>query len=267
MDSTRQHRPGSAEALRAFWQALSGDYLAQNQISDESFHLGPLLPSGEELGLLPTDPRGLRCLELGCGAAQNSLALARRGALCTALDLAPAMLEAARNRAAELGLTLELIEGDFDAPPAKLAEEGNWDFIHSVWALPFSRDPQKFLQRCASWLAPGGRLLLVSAHPLAAAEWIELEDGEGLFLPDYFRPVFAPRQSLDGEHFCVPRALTPSALINAALAAGLRIDGLYEPEPLPASRLDEAPYQGAHWMQLESQIRRAPHGLVLVAGK
>ena len=267
MDPTRQHRPGSAEALRAFWQALSPDYLAQNVIRDDAFHLGPLLPSGDELGLLPAEPRGLRCLELGSGAAQNSIALARRGALCTALDLAPAMLEAARQRAAELGLPLELIEGDFDAPPARLDGEACWDLIHTVWALPFSRDPQKFLQRCATWLAPGGRLLLVSAHPLAAAEWIELEDGEGLFMTDYFHPVFAPRQSLDGEHFCVPRALTPSTLINAALSAGLRIDGLYEPEPLAPSRLAEAPYQGDHWTRLESQIRRAPHGLVLLAGK
>jgi len=62
---------------------------------------------------------GSALLDLGCGPGQLAIAFARLGATATAMDPDPAMLEAARARAAEAGVALSLVEGSsYDLSPA-----------------------------------------------------------------------------------------------------------------------------------------------------
>jgi SAM-dependent methyltransferase len=62
---------------------------------------------------------GSAVLDLGCGPGQLAIAFARLGATATAMDPDPAMLEAARARAAEAGVALRLVEGSsYDLSPA-----------------------------------------------------------------------------------------------------------------------------------------------------
>lgn len=51
------------------------------------------------LGWLPADLHGARVLDAGCGTGVASIAMARRGALVTAVDLSPTLLDLARERA------------------------------------------------------------------------------------------------------------------------------------------------------------------------
>ncbi|MGY9045560.1 hypothetical protein P775_06070 [Puniceibacterium antarcticum] len=50
------------------------------------------------LGALPRDLDGVRVLDAGCGAGQMTAELAARGALVTAVDISPSLVEIARNR-------------------------------------------------------------------------------------------------------------------------------------------------------------------------
>ncbi len=62
---------------------------------------------------------GSALLDLGCGPGQLAVAFARRGAVVTAMDPDPAMLAAAHESAAEVGVALRLIEGSsYDLGPA-----------------------------------------------------------------------------------------------------------------------------------------------------
>jgi len=62
---------------------------------------------------------GSAVLDLGCGPGQLAIAFARLGATSTAMDPDSAMLEAARARAAEVGVALRLVEGSsYDLSPA-----------------------------------------------------------------------------------------------------------------------------------------------------
>jgi len=53
---------------------------------------------GTLLSWLPTDLRGLRLLDAGCGTGALAVAAARRGALVTAIDLSPTLVDLARER-------------------------------------------------------------------------------------------------------------------------------------------------------------------------
>ena len=67
------------QAIRAGWDAMSDWYQSESRISVDDVHYGPLCPGEKELQIIG-DVQGLRALELACGAAQNSIALAKWGA-------------------------------------------------------------------------------------------------------------------------------------------------------------------------------------------
>ena len=65
---------------------MSESYQADTLISLDDVHYSPLCPGELELGIIG-EVRGKRSLEIACGAAQNSIALAKWGARATAVDM------------------------------------------------------------------------------------------------------------------------------------------------------------------------------------
>ena len=112
-----------------------------------------------------------RCLDLGCGAARNSLPLAAMGFHVTGTDLSLPMIEAARERAARegAGLPVEFIH----APMAPLPfDDRSFDLIvaHGVWNLATAGAEFRAAVREAARVAKPGAGLFVftfSRHTLA----------------------------------------------------------------------------------------------------
>ena len=78
---------------------------------------------------------GVSLLDVATGSGNVALAAARAGAVVTGLDLTPKLLEAARGRALEAGLEIELIEGDAEALP--FADEC-FDLVTSCFGVIFA---------------------------------------------------------------------------------------------------------------------------------
>src|SRR5215467_1338694 len=55
---------------------------------------------------------GQRILDIACGGGRHSLAMARRGALVTGLDIGPTAIATAQRRAHKAGLPIEFVQGD-----------------------------------------------------------------------------------------------------------------------------------------------------------
>src|SRR5712675_2074900 len=68
-------------------------------------------------GLILGGRSPLDALDAGCGTGFLSLELARRGHRVTGVDFAPAMLAAARRKAAAQGLSVHFEEGDAEQLP------------------------------------------------------------------------------------------------------------------------------------------------------
>lgn len=105
---------------------------------------------------LPPPPA--RVLDVGAGTGAMSLLAADLGHDVTGLDLSPAMLDRAREKAAARGRSLSLVVGRSEDPPP-----GPFDAVmerHVLWTLP---EPVAALAAWRRVVRPGGRLLLLEA--------------------------------------------------------------------------------------------------------
>jgi ubiquinone/menaquinone biosynthesis C-methylase UbiE len=114
-----------------------------------------------------------RILEVAIGTGRN-LAYYSAGADVTGIELSPAMLALARERAASLHRPADLHEGDAQHLPFGDARFDTAVCVLSLCAIP---EPRKAISEMYRVLAPGGRLLLVdhigsSWAPVRAAQWL-----------------------------------------------------------------------------------------------
>jgi ubiquinone/menaquinone biosynthesis C-methylase UbiE len=100
------------------------------------------------------------CVDLGAGTGFVTTALAPRVSSVLAVDISPAMAKSLAERAAEAGLRNVLTEvsdlKDFQLPASSA------DLVVSNYALHHLVDPDKraLAARAATWLRPGGRLVI-----------------------------------------------------------------------------------------------------------
>lgn len=82
------------------------------------------------LSRLPTDLRGARVLDAGCGAGQMTAELAARGADVMAVDISPALVDIARARLpAEYASRVSFASGDMTA------DHGRFDYVIAMDSL------------------------------------------------------------------------------------------------------------------------------------
>lgn len=102
---------------------------------------------------------GQRMLDLACGGGRHSLAMARRGAVVTGLDLGPTAIAAARRRAARADLIVEFVQGDIREMTYKAAFDAATFLFGCFTEMP-REDAETCLQRISRSLCPGGMFVL-----------------------------------------------------------------------------------------------------------
>jgi ubiquinone/menaquinone biosynthesis C-methylase UbiE len=106
------------------------------------------------------DPQpGVKWLDLACGTGAVAERAAQRGADVTGVDLAPALLETAKERAQEQGLDIDYRVGDCERLEL---EDGAFDVLTSTCGVMFSPDHQAAAGEIARVVKPGGRIALAN---------------------------------------------------------------------------------------------------------
>lgn len=100
------------------------------------------------------DFRGKRLLDLGCGAGENSVYFAKRGALCVAVDYSPGMLEVALQLAAANSVH---IQGHVMNAMALDFSDNTFDFVYASNLLHHLTEPKIAIREMHRVLKPGGK--------------------------------------------------------------------------------------------------------------
>jgi len=134
---------------KTYWEGRWGTAQAGE---GRSLQVHPYLPS--ETTDLPVGT----ALDAGCGTGTESLWLAGQGWHVTGADISPTALTAAAGRAAAAGLEdrVEWIDVDL----ARWEPNRRWDLVVTSYAHA-DIGQLAFYQRIASWVSPGGTLLII----------------------------------------------------------------------------------------------------------
>lgn len=225
------------EANRKRWDERVPLHLASDYYDLEAFRSGkdPLRPFElAEVG----DVTGRSLLHLQCHIGLDTLSWARHGASrVVGLDFSEPAVEAARDLAAELGLSADqasFVAADvYDA--ASAVPDSSYDIVYTgVGALCWLPDIQRWAETAAALVAPGGFLYLSEFHPLADI----LDDATGSRIEhDYFARDawiedtpggYADTTTPTVHNRTVEWQHPVGEVVSALAAAGLRIDFLHE---------------------------------------
>lgn len=214
---------------RAAWNADADRYQRDNRAQ-----IGPQIHTGDpawgvwgipesKLNLLG-DVTGKRILELGCGGAQWSLALARRGAHPIGLDLSDRQLEHARASMSEAGIDVPVVQATGEEPPFA---DGSFDIVFADYGAFTFGDPYRTIPNAARMLRAGGVLLFSIIHPIMLLAWPPHDEHPSeQLVTDYFG---MHRIEMPGEatEFNLPFG----EWIDLFTRNGLIVENLIEPRP------------------------------------
>jgi SAM-dependent methyltransferase len=210
---------------REMWDGYSDEYQAKH--GDELAASGGLawgttqIPEAD-LQVLG-EVAGRDILELGCGAAQWSIALAKRGARPVGLDLSDRQLAHARRLMADAGVDFPLIHASAEQVPLP---DAGFDIVFCDHGAMTFADPYRTVPEVARLLRPGGLFAFNHHSPIESICWpLGAEEvGDRLAL-DYF----GLHQVEDSED--VWFQLPYGEWIRLFRANGFIVEDLIEPRP------------------------------------
>ena len=212
---------------RAMWDGYSDEYQAKH--GDQLAASGGLawgtsqVPEAE-LQILG-EVAGRDILELGCGAAQWSIALAKVGARPVGLDLSERQLSHARRLMAEAGVEFPLVHGSAEAVPLP---DASFDIVFCDHGAMTFADPFLTVPEVARLLRPDGLFAFSHHSPIESICWPLGAETVGQQLALEY---FGLHRVDDGEDtwFQLPYG----EWIRLFRANGFTIEDLVEPRPAP----------------------------------
>ena len=214
----------AAARNRAYWDAWSDDYQERHRefIGRPEPRWGMWQIAESELGVLG-DVSGRDVLELGCGAAQWSILLARRGARIVGLDNSARQLEHARELMARAGVDFPLVHAEAESVPL---EDASFDVVFCDHGAMTFADPLLVVPEVARLLREGGLFAFSHATPLA---WI-CADADDVVVDRLVSDYFGLHRYDDPEG-SVQYNLEMGAWIRLFRHSGLVVDDLIEIRP------------------------------------
>jgi len=210
--------PGSVNASAApapDYDGFAAAYSARNEKSLFNAHY-----ERPEMIRLAGDVSGLEVLDAGCGSGPLTEALRARGAVVSAFDLSPAMVELAHER---LGEDADLRVADLGAPLPY--DDDRFDLVVASLSLHYVQDWASALAELRRVLRPGGRLLVSVIHPTVYA--VVYPDADYFALTQYSEDYDYGDRTVWMTYWHRPL----QDVVNAFIDAGFRITTVTEPPP------------------------------------
>ncbi len=198
---------------------------------------------------------GRRVLDIACGTGEPAIPAAKavgEGGFVLATDQAPEMLEVARGKAADEGLSnieFRQVDGEEIDVPAESV-----DAVTCRWGIMFMPEPVRCLQQANRALKPGGRIVVATWGPPEENPWISLP--MGILRKYYGGPPLQDPMAPGG-----PFSFADQGKLGAAVEqAGFR-DVSVERMELPMAVFDSAQEWWAYQLETAGPLQTIFRGL------
>lgn len=208
------------EKAREWWNAWADEFQEEHDGPSIAFGVGA--SPGDDLGLLG-ELEGTDVIELGCGGAQFGVAVAKRGAEVTGVDISATQLDHARDLTDEHDVDVEFIEASVTNMLS--VPDAGFDLAISAWAFQWVENLEACFSEAARVLRDGGRFVFSVDHPYFKT--LDPETGEPArsYFSDEPRREYVER--FDAEMVIYSRKV--SEILNLLLEAGFTIEAVREP--------------------------------------
>ena len=202
----------------------------------DTVQFGADLPTEADLRICG-EFKGRRVLDIGCGAGENAVAMARRGAHVIAIDVSSAQLALGRTLADAAEVRVEWHRGD--AADLAFLRADSIDLALATSVVHEIEDLDRLFRQVHRVLRAGAPFVFTHDHPMRLA--VGRDDNEPGGLPlgrlevrrSYFDPSAIVTKRHDEEIQVWPRTIAD--VFSGLHRAGYRVDVLQEPEVLRSS--------------------------------
>jgi len=214
-----------ALANRTYWDREADQYQAdhRSQLTKETMGWGVWDIPESQLGVLG-DVGGADVLELGCGAAQWSIKLARLGARPIGMDNSRGQLRHAAAQMAEAGVVIPLVQARAEALPFA---EASFDLVFCDHGAMSFADPRRTVPEAARVMRAGGVLAFNMASPFLFLTW----DPETDRVSDRLHHSYFELGRFAWEEGIVEYQLSYGQWIRLFRESGLVVEDLVELQP------------------------------------
>lgn len=215
------------------YQAAHGEQLAANPMAWGAWSIPE-----SELNVLG-DVAGKDVLELGCGAAQWSIGLTKRGARCVGLDNSQRQLEHARENQRTAGIDFTLMHASAENVPLP---GDSFDIVFCDHGAMTFADPYRTVPEVARLLRQGGLFAFSMGTPLLFVCWDKTTDRLGTTLKQNY---FELRRDDDGSS--VVFTLPYGKWIELFRSNGFEIESLLELRPSEHAKTSYEDFISLEW--------------------
>jgi SAM-dependent methyltransferase len=230
---------------RKSWDATADSYQRQHQpqLSDQPLKWGVWGIPENELEILGTVD-GKDVLELGCGAAQWSIELAKAGARPVGMDLSERQLAHAAQFVRGSGTTIPLVLADGERLPFN---DSSFDVVFCDYGAMTFADPFTTVPEASRVLRSGGRFAFLTTSPFFIMCQPEgAEHPSERLAGNYFGMHEVRYVENDGTE-SVDFQLPYGEWIRLFGASGFIVDDLIEPRPAPDARSTYRTNEDLEW--------------------
>ncbi len=215
------------KTIENWWNINSAIYQKTSFMGTEDVEYGKFTPTESKLNLLG-DLRGKGVLDLGCGGGQNSVALAKRGALVTALDISVEQLKYARRLAKANGVHVDFVRKSF--LDLRDIRRDTYDLAFSAFALQYVPNLKNFFKEVSRVVRPGGGFVFSTHHPF----FLTIDRRTGCVKLPYSRRKVTTTSDWTGRKPAklVVFRYTVSDYCNGLVEAGFRVEKVVEDKDL-----------------------------------
>ena len=212
------------------WNNKTEVHVTSDFYDNESFLKGKSTLNPIELELLG-DVSGKKILHLQCHFGQDSLSLARMGAMITGIDLSDKAIEKAQEMNDELGLNAHFICCDVYDLPNHLNE--SFDIVFTSYGtIGWLPDLSKWAKVVSQFLQPNGQFIMADFHPVV---WMFDDNFKEVFY-NYFNvvPIIEEETGTYADKNAAIETKTitwnhpTSEVLNALIQNGIQINAFNE---------------------------------------